>query len=52
LADDVAEVGGVGYDNLQSAITAAWDGAEVKVLDAVNEHITINGKNITLDLNW
>ena len=48
----VAEIGGVGYVSLQTAINAAGSGATVTLLKDTSETVNIaEGKNIVLDLN-
>ena len=48
----VAEIGGIGYVSLQTAINAAGSGATVTLLKDTSETVNIaEGKNIVLDLN-
>jgi hypothetical protein len=49
--DGVAAIGGVGYPTLSAAVEAAADGDEIDLLTNVSENVTINKKDITLDLN-
>ncbi|MCD8309266.1 MAG: hypothetical protein LUD19_05355, partial [Clostridia bacterium] len=46
----VAEVNSVSYSNLQDAIDAAEDGDTIVLVNNVTESITIDNKDITLDL--
>jgi hypothetical protein len=49
----VCEIGSTGYAGLPAAVAAAQNGQTIKLLKdiALNQGISVSGKNITLDLN-
>ncbi len=46
-----ADIGGVRYGSLAEALAAAQNGDTVKLLTDVSECVTVDGKNLTLDMN-
>ncbi len=46
-----ADIGGVRYGSLAEALAAAKNGDTVKLLTDVSECVTVDGKNLTLDMN-
>lgn len=49
-AGNVAKIGDTEYASVQAAIDAATDGQTVVLLDDITEGLTVDGKNMTLDL--
>ena len=46
----VAKVGDTYYASLKAAVNAATSGSEVELLQDTTEHITVDGKSLTIDL--